>query len=428
MTALIRPLTALFLAAAICLVGIGLVTTLLPLRADLAGFGPAAIGLMGSAYFAGFVAGCLLWPRLVSRVGHIRVFATACAAFCAVLLAFSLAVTPPFWIMLRALTGACAAGFYMVIESWLNEQSTNATRGRIFGIYLAVNFTALMLGQALLNLWGPFEDGPFVIAGMLAALALVPVALTRTREPRPVPAVTLRILPLYRLSPVGVAGCFLVGLTNSCFWTLAPVVLQGHGHGTAAISAFMAATILGGALAQWPAGRLSDRIDRRLVLLGTCLGTACVAALLAQGLGERGPVFLALAGLALGATALTGYSLCIAHVNDLVRQGEFVAVSSSLLLLFGIGSAVGPVLAGLMGLVTGRHAPFHLMAASALALALFVALRIMMRGAPPPEERASFVPLTRTSPALFHLDPRAEGGEPPAGGTRPAGPETRPET
>ncbi|MCP5432778.1 MAG: MFS transporter [Alphaproteobacteria bacterium] len=428
MAALVAPITALLLSSTIFLVGMGLLGTLLPLRAEIEGFAPVVIGFMGSAYFAGFVAGCLIWPYGIRRVGHIRAFAIACAIFASAVLVHVLLVEPVVWIGLRILVGGCAAGLYMVIESWLNEHATNESRGQVFSLYTALNFSGLVLGQILLTTAPPTSIALFLVISMALSWSIVPVALTKTVQPAPPSAVRVRIRRLYALSPVGVVGCFLVGFCNSCFWTLGPAAMKGYGFGVSAIAAFMAVTILGGAIMQVPLGRISDRFDRRLVLVATMTGTALVAGGLVTGLtiagaGEIGMTPLLVGGFLLGSTALTGYALCIAHVNDQVSRGGFVEASSGLLLAYGAGAAMGPVTAGLVGEIAGHASPFAVMAASSLTLAGFALWRIAARKAVPPEERTGFVAVARTSPEAFGLDPRAAeetAGEPAAQEELPA--------
>ena len=218
----LAPILALLASVALLLMGNGLQGTLLPLRAQLEAFGALQIGWLGSAYFAGFALGSLLAPRFVRRVGHIRAFTALAAIASATVLGHALAIRPDVWLPLRALTGFCLAGLYVVMESWLNAQATNATRGAILSVYTTVNLTVITLGQLLVAVLEPQTFVPFAVAAMLIALAGVPLALTTSKAPAAPEKIGVDPRWLYRISPVGLVGCFAVGLANGPFWTLAP--------------------------------------------------------------------------------------------------------------------------------------------------------------------------------------------------------------
>ena len=184
------------------------------------------------------------------------------------------------WTVFRLINGFCLAGFYLVIESWLNDRATNETRGLVMSSYVIVNFAAFTVGQLLVTLYPMKEDGSFIVAAMLASLAIVPVALTRSAQPAPITIVSFRPVQLYRAAPVGLVASLMVGVANGAFWGLAPLSAVGSGLDVDGVALFMSAATLAGALAQWPVGRLSDRVDRRLVLLALLIGAAIVGFLL----------------------------------------------------------------------------------------------------------------------------------------------------
>jgi MFS family permease len=217
MSQAIGPLTALLLAVAILFLGNGLQGVLLPVRATLEAFATTSIGLIASAYSAGFMVGCLWMPYIVRRVGHIRTFAVCSAIAASVVLLMALAVHPLVWIPLRALSGICFAGLFMVIESWLNERATSGNRGQVLAVYMVVNLTAVTVGQMMLPLGDPAGFPLFALTAMAIALALVPVGLTTSSAPQPLREVRLRLGRLYAMSPVGVVGGFFVGLANGAF-------------------------------------------------------------------------------------------------------------------------------------------------------------------------------------------------------------------
>ncbi|MBK1695821.1 MFS transporter [Rhodovibrio salinarum] len=400
----LAPVVALLVSVALLLMGNGLQGTLLPLRAQLEAFGALQIGWLGSAYFAGFALGSWAGPRFVRRVGHIRAFTALAAIASATVLGHALAIQPDVWLPLRAVTGFCLAGLYVVMESWLNAQATNATRGAILSVYTTINLTVITLGQLLVAVLEPQTFVPFAVAAMLIALAGVPLALTTSKPPAGPTATGIRPLWLYRISPVGLVGCFAVGLANGPFWTLAPAFAVANGLDSGGVGLFMALVVLGGAVGQWPAGRLSDKLDRRYVILGTCIlaagaGIALVAAALHR------PALLPYAGLAFGAFAIPLYALCVAHTNDFVPSGQFVQASAGLLLASALGSAFGPALASFVMAQAGSVSLFAFSAGVHLLLAAFVFVRLRTRAAP--EAKAPFVAVPRTSTGLSTLDPRA---------------------
>ncbi len=280
MTSAFAPITALLLSVALLLMGNGLQGTLLPVRANLEAFSALDIGVLGSSYFIGFAAGCLYGPRLIRRAGHIRAFAALVAIASCVVLVHALFLNPVLWWGLRATTGFCFAVLYMVIESWLNEKSTNETRGFIFSLYTMINLTVITIGQLMLGLDRP-EDFPlFLLASILVSLTAVPVALTRAEAPAPVQSVKIRLKYLYNLSPVGVMGCLAVGLANGSFWALAPVFAQMKGADTWGVAIFMSVAVIAGAIGQWPLGRLSDKTDRRRIIIVATCGSATAGLLM----------------------------------------------------------------------------------------------------------------------------------------------------
>ncbi len=429
----VLPLFALLLSAAILLAGNGLQGILLPVRGALEGFSTHTIGMIASAYSAGFVIGCITMPHVIKRVGHIRTFGVmAAVAACAVLM-MALVVHPAAWIPMRALNGVCFAGLYMVIESWLNHQASNTNRGQVFSVYLLVNMVAITLGQMLLALGEPAGFTMFALSAMAITLALVPVGLTRAVAPAPPEQVQLRLKRLFELSPVGVLGCFFVGLTNGAFGGLGAVFATEIGLSVSAVALFMSAAYLGGALAQMPLGRLSDRIDRRRVIILGCLLAALTGSLL-LALGQvrsgatwppLGPWLASLSTpMVIGLVVIYGsciyplYGLCVAHANDYVPREEFVEASSGLLLTWAIGATIGPLAAALVEDLVGPGGLFGYSIVLQLGFILVVLHRMSQRTARPPSERPDFVQAnpSRSSPASLSLDPRAPDDAGPARG------------
>jgi MFS family permease len=422
MPAALVSVGALLLGAAILLLGNGLIGILLPVRATFEHFATTVIGLIASGYSAGFVLGCLSVPHIVRRVGHIRTFAVMAAIAASAVQLMALLVEPLAWILLRAITGVAFAGLYMVIESWLNERASNTNRGQLFASYMVIQLGAITAGQMLLPVGDAAGFGLFAVAAIAITLALVPVGLTSSSAPQPLGTVQLRLGRLYRMSPVGVLGCFFVGLANGAFGGLGVVFAQGVGLGTTGVALFMSAALVGGTLFQVPFGRLSDRIDRRRVLMLACLLAVIAGAVLALAGETQGgaiPAWLAriaaLPSVLIGAVAVFGgciysmYSLCVAHTNDFVAREDFVEASSGLLLTWALGAALGPIVAGPMMEWVGLGGLFFYVAVVHLLFIAFIWYRITRRASLPPEARPDFVQAghTRTSHVLAAMDPRA---------------------
>jgi MFS family permease len=416
MTRAIAPVAALLLSVAILLMGNGLQGTLLPVRAQIEDFSAYEIGILGSAYFLGFAAGCVLGPFAVRRVGHIRAFTAMVSIASTTALAHAMFVAPVAWWPLRAITGFCFAVLYMIIESWLNEKATNENRGLVFSVYTIITLTVLTIGQMMMVLGPASEFQLFALASILVSLAAVPVALSKAQAPAPLTAVRVRIRYLYGISPVGAAGSFVVGLTNGSFWSLAPNFAQLSGANSTGIALFMSSAVIAGAAGQWPLGYLSDKWDRRKVIVITCAG-ATIAGL---GLGMAATGWnmrtLMLSSF-FGVFALPLYALCAAHMNDFVKEGGFVEASSGLLLLYAGGAVVGPIAAAAAMKAGGPGGLFTFTAAAHAAMAVFAIFRMTRRPRRPEAERGKFVDALRMASAVSVVDPLAgtPGRPAPAG-------------
>ena len=334
---------ALLLASAILLAGNGLQGTLLVVRANSEAFSLTAIGLITSAYFVGFVLGCRYIPKIVEQVGHIRTYTALASIASAAALSHILFVTPVFWIAIRVISGFCFAGLSMVIESWLNDKATNKIRGRVLSTFRMVDLGAVLVGQLLLTLADPMGFTLFALVSILLSLALVPIALTRTESPKPIASESMSLKNIYKVSPMGAVGAFTTGIANTAFWAMGPVFVQNMGYKASLVAAFMSAAIIGGALAQWPLGMMSDKIDRRIVIL-----FATVMAMLAGAcmylVAAISPFWMLAGVCAFGAFAIPLFGLVMAHANDYAKPENYVSLNSGLLFLYGVGAVAGPVL------------------------------------------------------------------------------------
>lgn len=403
-------ISALLISVGLLLMGNGLQGTLLPVRATIEAFGTLPIGLMGAAYYLGFGFGCLYGPYLARRSGHIRTFTAMVALASSVALLHALVVGPLVWTALRFATGFCFAVLYMVIESWLNEKSTNDSRGRVFAVYTTINLTVITLGQMMLVAAPPEAFTLFALSSILVSLAAVPLAFTRSDEPAPIETVAIRFRPLYDVSAVAVAGCVTVGLGAGAFWTLGPVFAQTLLGGTSGVAMFMSAAVLAGALAQWPLGLLSDHMDRRRVIVLAALGSVLAAAAM-PWLTDGGYWLILGLGAAFGLFAFPIHTLSVAHANDHVEPQDYVVTASGLLLLFALGAAAGPLVAALVMKLWGPASLFSYFAVVYACLAAFALYRIGNNKPAPSAERGEFADALKVALNVSTVDPLNDDGD-----------------
>jgi len=412
MATTLGPIFALLRGTAFLLAAAGLHGLLLPLRGQAEGFPATDLGLLGSGWAGGFVAGCLYAPTLVRRVGHVRAFGALAAIGAVVALVTGLIIDPWAWIALRVATGFTMAGAFMVIESWLNERATNDNRGTVFGLYMMVTYASIMAGQMLVAFGDVTTQSLFMLTGILYCLALIPTAVSTAESPRPLTAVTLDLPALYGNSPVAAVGCVLIGIANGAWGTLGAVYGARIGLGTADIALMMSLVMVAGAAAQMPVGRLSDRLDRRHALAGAAAGAALVGLAL-FALAPRGTAMVIAATALYGGLAYTLYSVAVAHANDFARNEDFVKVSGGLLLLYGAGTMIGPLVAGGMMEVLRPESIFLTTAMAHLGLAGFALFRSRRRAAPAVRGPYRHLPADRAAtPEALHLDPRGSDDTP----------------
>ncbi len=398
---------SLLLASAILLFGVGLQGTLIALRAGVEGFPVDITGLIMAAYFIGYVAGTYICPWLIRQFGHIRSYAILATIASAAAIAFPLFTIPTIWFLLRMITGVCIVGLFMVIESWLNEIAPSESRGRFFAVYMLITLLAMAFGQFLL-LAGEIRDFDlFAITTILISLALVPVAMTRVRQPEPIESPPLYFATLYRNSPLGVVGTLAAGMVNGAFWGMGPVFASGIGLSELHIALFISLTVVGGALLQWPVGMLSDRFDRRSVLTVSTLLGGGVALLMHYLLTPYpGSLVPLLGGFIFGTFAFSLYALSVAHVNDRLEAGQALNGARGLLQLYGIGAAIGPILAGYTMQHFGAASLLLFFAICMLLFGLFALIRMRISDAPPVEEQGEYQPIQHASPVVLEMDPR----------------------
>lgn len=380
----------LLLGMGVLMLGAGLQGTLLSLRGSMEGFSAPVIGLIMSCYYVGYLLGTNIAPRMLRRVGHIRVFAALTTVASTAILAQGVFINPWSWACFRLVSGVCFAGIYVVAESWLNDRASSANRGRLFAIYMLILYIGLGIAQFLLLLADVRTAIPFMLVAILISLALVPIVVSATALPERAAPRGVSLADLYRNSPLGVVAVSISGLTSSTIYSIGPVYAQSRGLSTTGVATFMAVSILAGVLTQYPVGRLSDRMDRRTVIAGICALTTVVAASLATAKAMPAYVFYTLTAVFSG-FVLTLYSLAVSHVNDKLEPTQMVAASSAMLLLNGTAAAVGPTLAGSLMAAFGPHAYFATLGSLTGALTIYDLWRKSRRKAVPAAQKGPFI-------------------------------------
>lgn len=398
-------LSALIASIILLISGNAFLTTLLGLRLNIEGFNTALIGWILVFYSIGFVGGTLYAGSIIKRVGHIRAFAVFAAILGAAILVHPILVSTGLWMGLRALSGFVMAGMMIVMESWFSSRADNDNRATLFAIYQIVFFLSTAGGQVLIRLGDPGGFALFSLATMLVILAVVPLSMTRHESPSVSQSKRMSLWTLYRTSPVGTLGALVAGLLISAFYTMGPVYADNIGLGVNQVSNFMASAIIAAMLFAWPMGRLCDRFDRYRVILGAA-AVAAVCSLIAALLGSFNKVLLILfVGLYMGISA-TLYPIAVAITNDLMDSHQITAASTALLLSYGVGSIIGPVISSLFMSVLGAPGLF---ASNALMLAGLIVFILMQSRRPHPsvnQQEHYFVTTPEATLGLQDIDPR----------------------
>ena len=407
MVTIFSSVAALLVGMAIMSVGNGLLGTLLPLRLAQAGGTALTVGVVMAGYFLGLVLGVFTGYRLIIRVGHIRAFTAFMALFAATVLSHPFFIDGLFGFVLRVVQGICLAGLFMCAESWLNERAANEHRGQVFSLYMVVLYLGIVGGQLLLILPDPSGYGHYALTAILISLAAIPVAVSQITPP-PIPQPSqFGIAALYAISPLSVVGCCAAGLILGAFYALAPYYTFRIGMDTAETAQFMASALFGGLLLQWPIGKLSDRFDRRSVIVG--LGAAIlVTGALFVTLSIWSAFSLIVVAPLLGGVIFTLYPLCVAHANDHVARVDLMPTSAGLLMAYGVGAIAGPLVASGVMSLTGPLGLFGYIAFMGLLTALYAIWRQGQRAAPPLEKQSDFQMVPRTTPIAMGLDPRID--------------------
>ena len=403
----LNQLLPLYLSCTLLLMGNGLLFIIIPMSMRLDGQDTDAIGLVMSLYFVGMLLGSLYGRHLISRVGHIRIFA-ACASvatMCALL--HSIWSVPLIWGLLRILIGFTNATFFMTMETWLSESSTSENRATVFGSYQFVTYFGLALGQLMLNFAEPQDPILYIYVAMLFCLCMIPVLMSRSGGPRFIEPEPMPLKVLYRTSPLGVVGIMISGICLGAFYNMSSVYGADVGMTKSQIATFMSATMVGGFLLQFPIGKLADSFDRRTVLVITLL-LACLAAMVLPIMAVRDEmaITIACAVILSGALACV-YPIALADAFDRLKPTEMVAASGKLILAYALGGAIGPYTSSLLMKHMGPDALFGYLIVASLILVAFVMYRMSIRSAVPDALQESFV-VQGMTPMATELDPRTE--------------------
>ena len=358
------------------------------------GFTTSQIGLLGSAHFLGFFLGCWWSPRLMGNVGHSRAFAAFTAAGAIGLLAHMLVVDPYAWALMRVASGMCIAGCYTVVEAWLQAKVTNETRGRTMGVYRVVDMSGSLVAQLMIGVLSPASYVSYNILAILCCAALLPLTLTKLKQPETPSAPRLRPMLAVRRSPLAAAAVIVAALSAASFRMVGPIYGQEVGLNIGQIAWFLASFVLGGALAQYPVGWLADKYDRRWVLIWLSVAAIAVSAITisAQSYGTYGVMGSA---FLFGLTTFPIYSVAAAHAHDFADSSERVELSAALMFVFALGAIGAPYLSSQLIGWYGPPAMFIMIAIAHVFLVIFGLAR--MRARPSPKSRTAYVYAPRTS-------------------------------
>ncbi|MCL1601185.1 MAG: MFS transporter [Actinomycetia bacterium] len=396
------PVLPLFAGLALLMVGNGLLGSLLGVRSDLEGFPTLVIGIVMAMYYVGFLLGSQVIPRWLITVGHIRVFAGLAALAAATALSYSLFVDPVAWGVLRFVVGLCMSGLYVTVESWLNDRASNENRGGLLSVYMLVVTLGLGVGQLMLGLADPLDTTLFILVGILISLAVVPVAMIRIPTPSKAVPVKLSLRDLAHRAPLGVAAIAVAGAAGSSVIALGAVYGTQVGMDPARVGVFMAAFMVGGAVTQYPLGRLSDWVPRRRVILGIAI-VATGVALLGTIIDSSGPLVIIVAA-AYGSLVFPLYSVAVSHVNDVMPENQLVAAAAGAVFVFGIGSVIGPLSISVLMGVLGPVGFFWGLAVYCVPLAIYAFVRILSK-ARPKQRRFLNLPPRSSTAAVLLADP-----------------------
>ncbi|MCC7079822.1 MAG: MFS transporter [Burkholderiales bacterium] len=405
---MIAQVGTLILATSLIQLANGFFTTWLALRLSIESFDPALEGVVMSAYFVGFTIGSLTCGRLIQRIGHIRGYAAFGGIAVAATAAMALFVDLSAWVLLRTIIGFGCVGLFVTTESWLNAKAPVTARGRVFSMYMLGTFLALAFGQLLIGRLPIAGSSALNVIVALFAVALAIVSATRAEAPAIVTEARLPYRDLVRCAPLAVLGCAVAGMLSATYYAVLPAWMMTSEIPQSVISLLMLSTVLGGLAFQVPVGWLSDRLDRRVLLGALAAGFAIVAAVL-PSLPKSLAVILFPAAV-LGGFMSTLYPVCVSHAMDNMASARTVSISGRLILISGIGSAIGPVAGSWIMLRLDINGLLYFMSSAAALLGVVALSRAFTR----PEAEHAMRPFTVVAPQAVHVAPPSTEAEPQA--------------
>lgn len=404
---LLKGTWALFFGVGMMMLANGLQGSLIGIRASLEGYSASASGIILTGYYAGFLLGALYIPQRIKNVGHVRTFAALASIASISILIHSLHISFIGWFLMRFISGICFVGLYTVAESWVNDLSDNEHRGQALSVYMIVSMAGSAFGQLFLNLADPETATLFMIVSVLISISLVPILMVVSKQPDFSVAKFFTVKELYKTSPLGVVTAIMTGLAHGTLWGIGSIYALKNGLSIEQVSIFMFTFVIGGAINQYIVGYLSDKYDRRTVIVIVAF-LASIFAVLAVLIGSSYTALI-ITTFIFGGLTVPLYALAIAHTNDFLEKDEMIAASAGIQLAGGIGLTIGPVIGGLsIDLIGANGFWIYLFLIHAL-LGVFGLFRMQIREAVPLEEQGSTVLVgSRTTPTLMELYPDAE--------------------
>mgnify|MGYP006093055505 CR=1 FL=1 len=377
--------------------GIGPLDALSGLQLNFSKF---EIGLLGSSHFLGFFIGCWWAPRLMGSVGHSRAFAAFTSLGAIGILAHMLILNPYAWAIMRIASGLCVAGCYTVIEAWLNDKTNNETRGRVMATYRVADMGATMFAQLFIGLLAPAHYVSYNLLAIICCAAILPLTLTKINQPQIPKAPRLRVKLAFQRSPLAAVGVIIAGLTASSFRMVGPIYGEGIGLKSDQIGYFLAISVFGGALAQYPIGWLADKFDRRWVLIGLS-SAAIIACSFTILVSDGGPLYVLMSSFVFGFFTWPIFSIAAAHANDFSNSTERVELAAALIFYYAVGAIASPLITAQLIDSFGPISLFIFIAIGHVGLVLFGISRFKAR--PTNTVRTPYVSIPRTSFAIGRL-------------------------
>lgn len=398
------------ISTSLLMIGCGFINTVINLRInDESYYSSFLVGILTSTYYLGMLLGAFKTSAMIFKVGHIRAYSAFASAFAISILVPALSDNIYLLTLMRILSGYCIGALFVTIESWLLTNSGAENRGKFLSFYMISLYGGNSLGQLLLHYINYNSVYPFCVAAIFTALSVIPVSIANSKPSQYEKSEPLNLIELFKISPTGVVGCFISGMINSSIYGLVPVYYDDLHYSEVKIGNFMAATILGGMLLQYPLGLLSDRYDRRKVLLTLCSLSILSATIfiLQNYLSITQDILVVCLLFIFGGISFAIYPISMSHACDLLKYEHLVEATQALLLAYGVGSIIGPLSSSVVMKYVGPLGLFISFNIYSLILIIFFTYRIFVGSRPKPQEEYNFVAVPTTTPVTTELDPRS---------------------